>query len=91
MDVFFSFSISIPKLAYAQLIFSTDSSLDCSLENDESNEFLLQQTSNLTPVQNNRAASNNNLDKPFGMDLSVEFGGHSNRSSIISQVIIIKD
>ncbi|KAL7037575.1 hypothetical protein ACKWTF_009281 [Chironomus riparius] len=66
---------------------STDSSLDCSLENDESNEYMLQQASNLTPVQNNRAASNNNLDKPFGMDLSVEFGGHSNRSSIISQDI----
>ncbi|XP_070495999.1 uncharacterized protein [Chironomus tepperi] len=66
---------------------STDSSLDCSLENDESNDYLLQQSSNHTSVQNNRAASNNNLDKPFGMDLSVEFGGHSNRSSIISQDI----
>lgn len=73
-------------MAYAELIFSNDSSLDCSLENDESNS-LLQETTNLQPVQNSRAASNNNLDKPFGMDLSVEFGGHSNRSSIISQVM----
>lgn len=54
--------------------------MDCSLENDESS-FLIQQSS----AQQNKAASNN-LDKPFGMDLSVEFGGHSNRSSVASQV-----
>jgi hypothetical protein len=64
-------------------IFSTDSSLDCSLENDEAN-FLLHQSSAQTGQQNK--AANNNLDKPFGMDLSVEFGGHSNRSSVVSQV-----
>lgn len=74
-----------PYIAYTQLIFSTDSSLDCSLENDESN-FLLHQTASLQPVQNSRTTSNNNLEKPFGMDLSVELGGQSNRSSIISQV-----
>jgi hypothetical protein len=59
-------------------------SLDCSLENDETN-LLLQHTSMQTSAQHEKAASNNNLDKPFGMDLSVEFGGHSNRSSVISQ------
>lgn len=57
--------------------------MDCSLENDESN-FLLQQSS-AHQGQHSKAASNN-LDKPFGMDLSVEFGGQSNRSSIVSQV-----
>lgn len=57
--------------------------MDCSLENDESN-FLLQQSS----TQHQSKAASNNLDKPFGMDLSVEFGGHSNsnRSSVVSQV-----
>ncbi|KAG5680597.1 hypothetical protein PVAND_010092 [Polypedilum vanderplanki] len=65
---------------------STDSSLDCSLENDETN-FLLQESSSimLTAHQCKAASNSLNLDKPFGMDLSVELGGHSNRSSIISQ------
>lgn len=67
---------------------STDSSLDCSLENDESN-FLLQQSSTQHQGQQGKPASNS-LDKPFGMDLSVEFGGHSNRSSVVSQVSLTK-
>lgn len=64
--------------------FSTDSSMECSLENDENN-FLLRQASAQT---NPNKAVCNNLDKPFGMDLSVEFGAgaQSNRSSITSQV-----
>jgi hypothetical protein len=58
--------------------------MDCSLENDEGN-FLIQQSSGHHQGHQSKAASNN-LDKPFGMDLSVEFGGHSNRSSVVSQV-----
>lgn len=57
--------------------------MDCSLENDEGN-FLLHVTGP-HPGQSNKSA-NNNLDKPFGMDLSVEHGGQSNRSSVVSQV-----
>lgn len=57
--------------------------MDCSLENDEAN-FLIHQTS--TQLSGQSKAASNNLDKPFGMDLSVEFGGHSNRSSVVSQV-----
>lgn len=63
---------------------STDSSMDCSLENDEVN-FLIQQAPAQHQGQQSKPTSNN-LDKPFGMDLSVEFGGHSNRSSVVSQV-----
>lgn len=58
--------------------------MDCSLENDEAN-FLIHQSTAQQLGNQSRAASNN-LDKPFGMDLSVEFGGHSNRSSVASQV-----
>lgn len=58
--------------------------MDCSLENDEGN-FLIQHTSAQHLGHQSKAASNN-LDKPFGMDLSVEFGGQSNRSSVASQV-----
>lgn len=58
--------------------------MDCSLENDEGN-FLIQQSSAQHSGHQSKT-SNNNLDKPFGMDLSVEFGGHSNRSSVVSQV-----
>lgn len=65
--------------------FSTDSSidLDCSLENDDANYH--QQSTSTTlqlpgPHQHGKESSN----KPFGMDLSVEFGGYSNRSSIVS-------
>ena len=61
--------------------------MDCSLENDETN-FLLQQSSPSQVHANSSKQQENSLDKPFGMDLSVEFGGHSNRSSI-SQVITI--
>lgn len=68
---------------YLKFIFSTDSSMDCSLENDEAN-FLIQQTS--AQHRGQSKAESSNLDKPFGMDLSVELGGHSNRSSIVSQV-----
>lgn len=75
--------------------FSTDSSidLDCSLENDDANYLLQQSSSTLQlPAQHpSKAASGNStLDKPFGMDLSVEFGGHSNRSSVVSQVNLNK-
>lgn len=56
--------------------------MECSLENDEGN-FLLQ-----TSAQAGKSTASNNLDKPFGMDLSVELGGHSNRSSVVSQVIV---
>jgi hypothetical protein len=80
---------NVGKLLNASISFpfsvhSTDSSLDCSLENDEAN-FLLHQPSTQQHGQQSKSASNN-LDKPFGMDLSVEFGGHSNRSSVVSQV-----
>jgi hypothetical protein len=62
--------------------------MDCSLDNEDNNGFLLQQQSNIPhTATTNKSTSNNNLDKPFGMDLSVELGaGHSNRSSIVSQV-----
>ena len=59
--------------------------MDCSLENDETN-FLLQQSSTSQVHAHSSKQQENSLDKPFGMDLSVEFGGHSNRSSI-SQVM----
>lgn len=59
--------------------------MDCSLENDEANFLLQQSTSN---QGHQIKAASNNLDKPFGMDLSVEFGGHSNRSSVVSQVSV---
>lgn len=75
----FNSTVSIIKC-----LFSTDSSLDCSIENDEAN-FLLQQSTSQQHGYQSQVASNN-LDKPFGMDLSVEFGGHSNRSSVASQV-----
>lgn len=85
-----SLSLSIPSLyKYAIFNFSTDSSidLDCSLENDDANYFL-QQSSTSTlqlPAQHQKVSgSSNSLEKPFGMDLSVEFGGHSNRSSVVS-------
>lgn len=68
-----------------QMFYSTDSSLDCSIENDEANYLLQESTSQQHGYQSQVLASNN-LDKPFGMDLSVEFGGHSNRSSVASQV-----
>lgn len=58
--------------------------MDCSLENDEGN-FLIQQSTSHQSSHDNKKGSNN-LDKPFGMDLSVELGGHSNRSSVASQV-----
>ncbi|CAO1417499.1 unnamed protein product [Diamesa tonsa] len=64
---------------------STDSSMDCSLENDETN-FLLQQSSPSQVHANSSKHQENSLDKPFGMDLSVEFGGHSNRSSISQDI-----
>ncbi|CAO1416834.1 unnamed protein product [Diamesa serratosioi] len=65
---------------------STDSSMDCSLENDETN-FLLQQSSTSSqPHAHSSKQQENSLDKPFGMDLSVEFGGHSNRSSISQDI-----
>jgi hypothetical protein len=67
------------------LNFSNDSSLDCSLENDESN-VLTQNSCN--QISTGKSASNLNLDKPFVMDLSVQLGANSNRSSIISQVSI---
>lgn len=57
--------------------------MECSLENDEGT-FLMQSAAQ--DSQPGKAAASNNLDKPFGMDLSVEFGGHSNRSSVVSQV-----
>lgn len=60
--------------------------MDCSLENDEAN-FLLQQSTSHQGHQSK--AASNNLEKPFGMDLSVEFGGQSNRSSIVSQVRVV--
>lgn len=62
--------------------------MDCSLNED--NGFLLQQSSQIQLPHSSAAnkSSSNSLDKPFGMDLSVEFGaGHSsNRSSVVSQV-----
>jgi len=63
--------------------------MDCSLENDESNFLIQQQSTAQQNVAQQSKAASNNLDKPFGMDLSVEFGGgHSNRSSVVSQVSI---
>ncbi|CRK99127.1 CLUMA_CG012110, isoform A [Clunio marinus] len=63
-------------------LMSTDSSMEGSLENDEAN-FHLQHPNGSQQSK----STNNNLDKPFGMDLSVEYGGHSNRSSVVSQDI----
>lgn len=57
--------------------------MECSLENDEAS-FLMQSAAQ--DAQPGKSTASNNLDKPFGMDLSVEFGGHSNRSSVVSQV-----
>ncbi len=77
------------KREYWIFNFSTDSSidLDCSLENDDPNYISHQSSSILQiPAQHvlGKTSSGNALDKPFGMDLSVEFGGNSNRSSIVS-------
>lgn len=66
----------------SNVYFSTDSSidLDCSLGNDDAN-YLLQQQSTTLQLPNLQHSTT-----PFGMDLSVEFGQSSNRSSIVSQV-----
>lgn len=68
----------------SNVYFSTDSSidLDCSLGNDDAN-YLLQQQSTTLQLPNQQHSTT-----PFGMDLSVEFGHSSNRSSIVSQVFL---
>jgi hypothetical protein len=63
--------------ALLNVCFSTDSSidLDCSLENDDAEIALLPTTLQL-PIHQHDESNNsiNALDRPFGMDLSVEFG-----------------
>lgn len=80
---FFSISLyPLMHLSIRNVYFSTDSSidLDCSLGNDDAN-YLLQQQSTTLQLPNQQHSTT-----PFGMDLSVEFGHSSNRSSIVSQV-----
>lgn len=62
----------------------SDSSADCtSLDHHHHPAASHQQQTSTKSTTNN----NLDLDRPFGMDLSVEFGGGpSNRSSIASQV-----
>lgn len=98
LPLLFCIYLSIPffsiKIApYWIFNFSTDSSidLDCSLENDDANYLLQQSTTLQLPAQHQgkvTSGNNNTLDKPFGMDLSVEFGGQSNRSSMVSPQVM---